>query len=133
MTSLRDAIAGIAGAAVLVAGPAAAADDTKPDRVCFNRREVNAISALDEGHAFAKLGAERFYMLTVDKSCRGLEIARRLALDASRSRICGDGATLLSFDEPSVGLMRCRIERIDRVKDKSAALDLIASRAEPKK
>jgi hypothetical protein len=132
MPTLRKTVLGLAAAAATLGGNAAAADDAKPERLCINRREINAISALDEGHAFAKLGAERFYMLTVDKSCRGLELARRLVLDASRSRICGDGTTLLSFEEPSVGLMRCRIERIDKVKDKNAALDLIESRVEPK-
>jgi hypothetical protein len=45
------------------------------------------------------------------------------------SRVCSDGLTLLSFDYPAVGPMRCRIEGIDSVPDKNAALELIESRA----
>lgn len=133
MPTLSRTIARLACAAAVLGGAAAGADDAKPERVCFNRREVNSIRALDEGHVFAKLSAGRFYMLTVDKACRGLELARRVLLDETRSRICGDASTLLTFEEPAVGLMRCRIERIDPVKDINAARDLIDSRREPTK
>lgn len=133
MPTLGKTVLGLACAASLFGASAAGADDAKPERVCFNKREVNSIRALDEGHVFAKLSAERFYMLTVDKACRGLELARQIALDATRSRICGDATTLLTFEEPTVGLMRCRIERIDAVKDMAAARDLIDTRREPEK
>ena len=63
------------------------------------------------------------------KPCGGLEFARAIAIEGSRVRVCGDGSTLLSFDDRALGPMRCRIERIDSVPDKGAALDLIESRA----
>lgn len=131
MPTIRTTVLGLACAAVVLGGRAGAADDAKKDRVCISRREINAISALDDRHAFAKLSAERFYMLTLDKTCRELRLARQIELDPSASRVCGDGSSLITFEPPTVGLMRCRIERIDRVKDKNAALDLIDSRAEP--
>lgn len=124
-------ITALACTAVILSGHAGAKDRTTADRVCIARREINAISALDDRHAFAKVSAGRFYLLTLDETCRGLRSARKLVLERSASRICGDGASLVSFEEPGVGPTRCRIERIDPVANKSAALDLIESRAGP--
>lgn len=101
-------------------------------KVCVARRQVNAISALDQRHALARLGAGRLYVFTLDRSCRGLDAARKLTLERSASRICGDGTSLLSFEEPGAGPTRCRIEKIDEVASKSEALELIESRAEPR-
>jgi hypothetical protein len=114
---------------VLLGAPVRAADP-KADTVCIGRREINAVTPLDERHALARLSAGRFYLLTLERSCREFGQARRVALDRSRSRVCGDGSSLLSYDYPTLGQMRCRIERIERVPDKNAALDLIQSRAE---
>ena len=36
--------------------------------------------------------------------------------------------SLLSFAEPTVGAVRCRIEMLEAVADRSAAVDLIKSR-----
>lgn len=132
MTSMRIPILALTCAAVVLGAHARAGEESKPDLTCINRREINAISALDDRHAFAKLSASRFYLLTLEKRCRGFKAARTIALERSSTRICGDGASLLSFDYPAVGPMRCRIERIDPVADKSAALDLIDSRAGPR-
>lgn len=118
---------------VLHAGPSLrAGGDPKAERVCINRREINAIKTLDERHAFAKLSAGRFYLLTLDKGCQGFDKARRVALSEGSGRVCSDGLTLVAFETPLVGPMRCRIERIDAVADESAARDLVAARAEPR-
>jgi hypothetical protein len=109
-----------------------AREDPKAERVCINRREINAIKTLDERHAFAKLSAGRFYLLTLDKSCQGFDKARRVALSEGSGRVCSDGLTLVAFETPIVGPMRCRIEAIDAVADESAARELIAARAEPR-
>jgi hypothetical protein len=87
------------------------------------------IRALDDGHAFVKVSAGTFYLFTVEERCSGLKLARTIAIDASSVRVCGDGDSLLSFDYPAVGSMRCRIEKIDPVADMAAALALIDSRA----
>lgn len=100
------------------------------ERVCVKRREINAITALDGRHAMARLSAGRLYLFTLDKACRGLRPARRVSLERPASRICGDGMSLLSFEEPGVGPTRCRIEKIDPVASKGDALELIESRAE---
>jgi len=107
----------------------AAEEGSKAKKVCINRREINTIRALDDQHAFVKLGASRYYLLTMDNGCRGLRLARTIAFADGTARVCGDGLTLLSFDYPAVGPMRCRVDGIDFVPDKNAALELIESRA----
>jgi len=132
MRSVRMSSLGLAVAAAVLGGCAslAAQEESKPKKVCINRREISSIRGLDDRHAFVKLGASRHYLLTMDKGCRGLKLARTIAIDAT-GRVCGDGLTLLSFEYPAVGPMRCRIEGIDSVPDKDAALELIESRAAP--
>jgi hypothetical protein len=108
----------------------AAQEGSKARRVCVNTREINAISALDDQHAFVKLSASRYYVFTVDKTCQGFKLARKIAI-SDASRVCSDGLTLLSFELPAMAPTRCRIEGIDSVPDKDAAWELIKSRAAP--
>jgi len=133
MTSVRVSSLGFAVAAVTIGGCASlpAAKGSTAESVCVNKRDINSISALDDQHAFVKVSAGRFYLVTVDKACRGLAVARAIAIVDATARVCGDGLTLLSFENPTVGPMRCRIEGIDSVADKNAARDLIESRAPP--
>lgn len=122
---------GLALVAVLGGGTAVAGEEgAKAKRVCINTREINSISALDGQHAYVKLSAGRFYMFTVDKACQDFKLARRIAI-SDATRVCSDGLTLLSFQTPVTGPMRCRIELLDRVPDKDAAWELIKSRAAP--
>jgi hypothetical protein len=131
MRSVRMSSLGLAVAAAVLGGwtSPAAEEGSKAKRVCINRREINTIRALDDQHALVKLGASRHYLLTMDNGCRGLRLARQIAIADAITRVCGDGLTLLSFDYPAVGPMRCRIEGIDSVPDKNAAWELIESRA----
>ncbi len=103
----------------------------RAERVCIDRREISSISPLDDQHAFVKLGASHYYLFTMDKGCRGLKLARAVAIEGSAARVCGDGVGLLSFEDRTVGLMRCRVERIESVADRNAALELIDARAAP--
>ena len=131
MRSVRAPSLGLALVAVLGGGTALAAEEgTKAKRVCINTREINSISALDDQHAFVKLSAGRYYMFSVDKACQGFKLARKIAI-SDATRVCSDALTLLSFETPVVGPMRCRIELIDSVPDKDAAWELIKSRAGP--
>ncbi len=122
---------GLALAAVALGACAtlAAEEESKPKRVCIDRRLVNVIKALDDQHALVKQSSDRFFMLTVDDKCRGFKFARTVTVEGSTARVCGDGVSLLSFEYPAVGLMRCRIERIEPVEDENAARELIKSRA----
>lgn len=125
-------IAALACAAAVLGGEAGANGRSPKDRTCITRREINAISALDDRHALARLSAGRLSLVTLDQSCRGMRSARKLVLERSATRICGDGTSLLSFEEPGAGPTRCRIEKIESVANKGEALELIASRAAPR-
>jgi hypothetical protein len=130
----------LAFAAVLVGGDAGTAaargdrphEDVDQKRVCIARREINAISALDDRHALVRLNAGEFRLLTLDRTCQGLRMARKIALDGTSLQVCDEGASLVSFEEPAIGPVRCRIAEIDEVASKSEALDLIDSRREPR-
>ena len=133
MGSARMSSLGLAVAAAVLGGCAslAAEEGSKAKRLCVNRREINTIRALDDQHAFVKLSAGRHYLFTVDKSCREFHLARKVAISEGTGRVCADGLTLLSFEVPTAGPMRCRIEGIDAVPDEAAARELIESRAGP--
>lgn len=126
LVSLAVAVAVSWGGVSLGAG-----DDPKAKRTCVNRREINTIRALDDQHAFVKLSAGRHYMFTLDKSCQDFHLARKVAISEGTGRVCGDGLALLSFELPTTGPMRCRINGIDAVADQDAARELIESRAAP--
>jgi len=112
-------------AAACASAPARRATEEK---VCIDRRDINSIRALDDRHALVKVRAGHFHLLTVDKTCRGMALARSIGIMEATTRVCGDGFSLLAFEEPTVGSMRCRIERIEPVADQSAAEELIRSR-----
>ena len=124
-----------AGLAVVVAAlgglAAPGVAEEKDKRTCFNKREIDAIRGLDDQHAFVKVGANRFYLLTTNDTCQGLKLARTIAVGDGTTRVCDDGSTLLSFTHPTVGSMRCRVEKIDSVPDMVAAQELIDSRRPP--
>jgi hypothetical protein len=92
---------------------------------CINTREINVMRALDDKHVFVKAGASRSYLLTMDR-CPGLGLARKLEVFEATSRVCGDGTSLLSFEVPATGAMRCRIAKIESVRDLADAEDRIA-------
>jgi hypothetical protein len=113
---------------VLASCASAAPKRTEADRGCVNRRSINAISTLDDRHAFVKASAGDYYLFTLDETCQEFRLARKVVIDESRMQVCGDGNTLILFESPSLGAMRCRIETIESVASKTAALDLIESR-----
>jgi hypothetical protein len=133
MLTIRTTVLGLTLPAVVLGGCASfpAAERSKARRDCINTREINVMSPLDDQHVFVKLGADRNYLFTMDR-CQGLRLARQLAVWEDTPRVCGDGVSLLAFEDPSVGSMRCRIAKIESVRDKLAALELIAAEVPPK-
>ena len=131
MRLVRVSSLGLAVAAALLGGcaTAAAGQGSKTKRVCIDRREINSLKGLDDQHALVRRSSGRYSLLTMDKKCRGLKLARTVLIEGSAARVCGEGVSLLSFDYPAVGPMRCRVEQIEAVPDESAALELIESRA----
>ncbi len=121
-------------AAVLGGSPPLAAQEEpkepKPKRVCINRSEINVIKPLDGQHAFVKLSAGRHYLFTLDKTCQEFKLARQITI-SDGTRVCNDGLTMLTYQYPSLGTLRCRIDQLDRVPDEAAAWELIESRRPP--
>ena len=129
MRSPRVPFAGLTVAALVAAcASAPARRATEGEKVCIDPRDINSIRALDDRHAFVKVRAGHFHLLTVDETCRGMALARSIGIVEATTRVCGDGFSFLAFEEPTVGSMRCRIERIEPVADRNAAEELIRSR-----
>jgi hypothetical protein len=135
MPTIRATVNGLALLAVVLGGcvSAAAAEAPKTKADCIVKREINAIRALDDKHVFVKTSADRNYLFTTDAQCPGLTLARTLAISGDTStRVCEGGVSMLAFEEPATGPMRCRIATITPVRDKDAAEALIASEQPPK-
>jgi hypothetical protein len=130
MSLVRTPLVGLAAAAAVLLGGAGlrAGQDPKPERVCLNRREINTIRTLDDRHALVKLSAARHYLFTLDKTCQEFRLARKVAISNGAGRVCADGLTLVSYELPGAGPMRCRIDGIDPVEGEDAARELIRSR-----
>jgi hypothetical protein len=133
MSVVRRLLVGLVAVAAWVGGASlGAGDDPEARRLCVDRREINTIRTLDDRHALVRLSAGRHYLFTLDESCREFRLARKVAISEGTGRVCGDGLTLVSFELPGVGPMRCRIDGIDAVPDEAAARELIESRARPR-
>ena len=72
-----------------------------------------------------KAGADKNYLLTMD-TCPGLRDARKLEVFEASTRVCADGTSLLAFELPETGAMRCRVGKIESVRDLADAEDRIA-------
>ena len=103
------------------------AEAGKPKVECFNRREITILRPLDDRHVYAKVGASRHYLLTMDDHCQGLDEARRLQVVDASSRVCPDGTSLLAFEHVAAGPMRCRISAIEPVKSRADAEERAAA------
>ena len=131
MKCIRISALGFAIAAVVLGGCASAPAEkgSSQEGDCINANQINSIMPLDDQHLFVRVSASQHQLFTVDQPCNGLRLARTVQVADAARRICNDGTTLISFSDPTVGDIRCRIRRIDPVADKAEALDLIESRA----
>ena len=115
---------------VILLGGCASVPPAGRAKACINTREINLMEPLDDRHVFVKLSADRNYLFTMEDRCLGLGVARRLAIWEGEQRVCG-GVSLVSFEDPAAGAMRCRIGRIDSVPNRDAAVELGASEVPP--
>ena len=122
-------------AAVLQVGLSAVppASAARVKRECINRKEITTLRALDEKHVYVKAGPSRHYLVTVDGRCHGLSEARTLGITESSSRICPDSTSLIGFEHPAAGPMRCRIGTIEAVKGLADAEERAAEEAPARK
>jgi hypothetical protein len=128
MRFMRPSAIGLASA-VLVLGGCASASPKPGSKDCINTREINTIRALDDEHVLVKLSASRYQLFTVDQPCTRLRLARTISIADAARRVCGNGTTLISFNDPAVGLIRCRIRQSEPVAGEAAARELIEERA----
>ena len=119
------ALAGVLQVGLAGGVPPASAAKTKKD--CIYRREISTMRALDDKHVYIKAGASRHYLVTVDARCPGLAEARRLEVVEASSRVCSDGTSLLAFEHPAAGPMRCRVSTIETVKSLADAEERAAA------
>lgn len=108
-----------------------AAEPSKTKKDCVNKREINVMRPLDDKHVFVKVGANHNYLFTTEDRCHGLHLARTLSIWEGSTRVCADGSSLLAFSDPTVGDMRCRIAKIESVKDLAAAMEMIEAEVPP--
>lgn len=133
MSRIRTSVFVLALPVILIGVCAAAqTDKPKPKKDCVVKREINVMSPLDDKHVYVKARSDNHYLFTMDAQCPGLRLARKLAISDASTRVCEGGTSLLSFEEPSVGAMRCRIDTITPVASKMAAQELIAAEVPPK-
>ena len=118
--------------AVVVLGGCASAPaerESSERRDCINTNQINSIRPLDDQHLFVRVSASQHQLFTVDQPCPGLRLARTVMIADAARRVCSDGTTLIAFDYPAVGAVRCRIRQIEHVPDRATALELIEERA----
>ena len=118
------ALAAVLQVALAGVPPAFAA---KVKRDCINRREINILRALDDKHVYVKASASRHYLITMEDRCPGLSEARRLEVFEASARVCADGTSLLAFEHPTAGPMRCRVSTIETVKSLADAEERAAA------
>ena len=119
-------------AAIVLGGCASSQPKTEgsdTERTCVRVRQINSYHALDDQHVFVNVTGKDNYLLTVDQSCPWLTFARGISISEQSTQVCGDGSGLLSFNQPGVGIRRCRIITIDRVENQAEARTLIESRS----
>jgi len=87
---------------------------------------------LDDKHVFVKVGAGHHYLFTMEDRCHDLHLARNLQVFEASPRVCDDGVSLLAFELPTVGAMRCRITKLDSVRDLNEALERSGAEVPPK-
>ena len=125
----------VLGAIVLVAlvvgNPASGEDGDEADEAkkddCFQIRRIDSWSPIDNNHILVRASRDEQYLLTLRSSCRGISRARGLALSNYMGRLCPDDFGRVTFRSAGMN-ERCRIENVERVKDKDEAEAVVESR-----
>lgn len=95
--------------------------------VCFNVRNVDTFSPLDERSVYLRTLGGEHYLLTLDGVYTSLPFATGITISNGFSSVCSDtGATItfMNFGRP----VFCRIVRVESVPSKEAAEQLARQR-----
>jgi hypothetical protein len=115
---------GLAGCASSQPTDAASATD----RVCVRVQQINSYEPIGDHHVVIKVSASKRYLLTLEEICTGLNFARGIAVADKSTRICNDGFSFLTYQQPGHGVRRCRIINLEEVESSEAAEALVESR-----
>jgi hypothetical protein len=119
-------VAGLGLTACASSRPTDAASAT--DRVCVRVQQINSYEPIGDHHVVIKASASTRYLLTLDEICTGLKFARGIAISDASTRVCNDGFSFLTFQQPGHGARRCRIINLEEVESSEAAEALVKSR-----
>ena len=127
----RCTLAAMILAILFLGGPAAgqgndeAGGDAKDD--CFQIRRIDSWSPIDNTHILVRASRDEQYLLTLRSSCRGISRARGLALSNYMGRLCPGDFGRVTFRSSGMS-ERCRIEDVERVRNKDEAEAIVESR-----
>jgi hypothetical protein len=96
---------------------------------CFNIRQISSWSAIDRDHVYLKEGVNNHYLVTLFSSCPGLRNANAIALSNSMGRMCPNDFGRITFRDAGMR-SSCRIDDIEKVESKDAAVSLAEARIE---
>jgi hypothetical protein len=85
-----------ATAALMISACAAPGDSayqsaSADGRDCFPTQSINGFTVVDEHHVRVRVGANRYYLLTLDWNAHNLDWDQRVALRTDRGFICTGG------------------------------------------
>ena len=108
-----------------------ASTESAPDSAsgddCFRIRQVNSWDAIDKKHIYLKEGVSDHYLLTMFSSCPGVKYAKAIALSNHMGRVCPNDFGRITYRDAGM-TSSCRIDNVERVASKEAAVALVESR-----
>jgi hypothetical protein len=113
--------------ALLLAGCATTDTASASSDDCFNIRQVNSWSAIDRDHVYLEERGDDNYLLTLFSSCPGLKFTQVIALSNHMGRMCPNDFGRITFRDAG-NVRSCRIDDVERVADKAAAIALVEAR-----
>jgi len=98
---------------------------------CFNIRQITSWDAIDRDHVYLKEAGNSHYLVTLFASCPGLRSANAIALSNQMGRMCPKDFGRITYRDAGMR-SSCRIDNIEKVEDKDAAVSMVEARKEAK-
>jgi len=98
---------------------------------CFNIRQITSWDAIDRDHVYLKEAGNSHYLVTLFASCPGLRSANAIALSNQMGRMCPKDFGRITYRDAGMR-SSCRIDNIEKVDSKDAAVSMVEVRKEAK-
>ena len=127
----------LVGALVLLATMIAAADEHKDKKegrksnACIQVRTEPIFSPMTDGYVFVE-NNRRFYLMTIQHGCQGLQKGHSITLVGSRSRVCSSHRAKIEYSNFNIRMPACRIELIEEVENWNHASSIVNEREREK-